>query len=79
MFSISTMASSTRMPTTSVIARREMVFSENPSRSITKKVGMIDRGSATSVTTVARQSRRKIITTRIVSAAPSRRVFSAVS
>ena len=47
MFSISTIASSTRMPVTSVIASRLTRFSEKPIASIAQKVGMIDSGSAT--------------------------------
>ena len=50
MFSISTMASSTRMPVTSVIASRLTRLSEKPIASIAQKVGMIDSGSAIAVT-----------------------------
>src|SRR5208337_3050803 len=53
MFSISTIASSTRMPVTSVIASRVTRFREKPIASIAQKVGMIDSGSATAVTMVA--------------------------
>ena len=63
MFSISTMASSTRMPVTSVIASRLTRLSEKPIASIAQKVGMIDSGSASAVTMVARMSRRKTSTT----------------
>ncbi len=71
MFSISTIASSTRMPVTSVIASRLTRFSEKPIASIAQKVGMIDSGSATAVTMVARMSRRKMNTTTTASSAPS--------
>ena len=70
-FSISTMASSTRMPVTSVIASRLMPFSVKPSHDMTKKVGMIDKGSATAAIIVARQFRRNRNTTITASAAPS--------
>ena len=63
MFSISTMASSTRMPTTSVMPSRLTRFSEKPIMSIAQKVGMTDSGSAIAETSVARMSRRKISTT----------------
>ena len=46
MFSISTMASSTRMPTTSVMPSRLTRLSEKPIMSSAQKVGMIDSGSA---------------------------------
>ncbi len=71
MFSISTIASSTRMPVTSVIASRLTRFSEKPIASIAQKVGMIDSGSASAVTMVARKSRRKTNTTTMASSAPS--------
>ncbi len=71
MFSISTMASSTRMPVTSVIASRLTRLSEKPIACIAQKVGMTESGSATAVTTVARMSRKKTNTTRTASSAPS--------
>ena len=71
MFSISTIASSTRMPVTSVIASRLTRLSEKPIASIAQKVGMIDRGSATAVMMVARISRRNTNTTTTASSAPS--------
>ena len=71
MFSISTIASSTRMPVTSVIASRVTRFSEKPSASIAQKVGMTESGSASAVTIVALMSRRKMKTTTTASAAPS--------
>ena len=71
MFSISTIASSTRMPVTSVIASRLMKLKVKPIRSIAAKAGMIDSGSATAASSVARQSRRKRNTTSVASAAPS--------
>ena len=71
MFSISTIASSTRMPVTSVIASRLTRLSEKPIASIAQKVGMTESGSATAVTRVARKSRRKTNTTTTASSAPS--------
>ena len=71
MFSISTIASSTRMPVTSVMASRLTRLSEKPIASIAQKVGMIDSGNATAVTRVARRSRKKTNTTTIASSAPS--------
>src|SRR5262245_19033164 len=46
-FSISTIASSTRMPVLSVIARKLTRLSEKPSRSITQNAGKIDSGNDT--------------------------------
>ncbi len=46
MFSISTMASSTRIPITRVRASRVTMFSEKPPSSITKKVGISEIGTA---------------------------------
>ena len=63
MFSISTMASSTRMPMTSVSASRVTMLSEKPSSAMTAKVGISDSGMATAVISVARQSRRNRNTT----------------
>ena len=63
MFSISTMASSTRMPVTSVMPSRLTRLSEKPISSIAQKVGMADSGSAMAVISVARQLRRKMNTT----------------
>ncbi len=79
MFSISTMASSTRMPVTSVSASRLTRLSEKPITSTRKKVGMIDSGSATAAIMVARMSRRKRNTTMIASTAPSIRLCIALS
>jgi len=71
MFSLSTIASSTRMPTTSDSASSVTTLSVKPSRYIAAKVGMIDSGSATAATKVARQSRRKNQTTITARTAPS--------
>ncbi len=71
MFSISTIASSTRIPVTSVIASRLTRLSEKPIASIAQKVGMTDSGSAMAVMSVARQSRRKMNTTTMARSAPS--------
>ena len=77
MFSISTMASSTRMPVTSVMASRLTALSEKPSMPMIQKVGMADSGSAMPDTTVARTSRRNSITTRMARTAPSTSVSMA--
>ena len=71
MFSISTIASSTRMPVTSVIARRLTKLSENPISSMAANAGITDSGSATADSSVARQSRRNRNTTSVASTAPS--------
>ena len=71
MFSISTIASSTRMPTTSDSDSKVTPFSVKPNRYIAPNAGMIDSGSAVAATSVARQSRRNRKTTSTASAAPS--------
>ena len=71
MFSISTMASSTRMPTTSDSDSSVTTLSVKPIRYIAPKVGMIDSGSAVADTSVARQSRRNSQTTSTARSAPS--------
>ena len=58
MFSISTMASSTRMPVTSVMPSRLTRLSEKPSSSIAQKVGIAESGRAIAAISVARQLRR---------------------
>jgi hypothetical protein len=63
MFSISTMASSTRMPTTSDSEISVTPLSVKPRRYIAAKVGMAASGSAAAATSVARQSRRNSHTT----------------
>ncbi len=79
MFSISTMASSTRIPVDSVIARKETRFSEKPSRSIAQNAGKIDNGSEIAAMMVARMSRRNNSTTTTARIAPSNRVEIAAS
>ena len=71
MFSISTMASSTRMPTTSDRLSSVTTLTEKPSHHMPMKAGTTDSGSATAATKVARQSRRKNHTTSTASRAPS--------
>jgi hypothetical protein len=71
MFSISTMASSTRMPTTSDSDNAVTTLKVKPIRYITAKVGIADSGSAVAETKVARQSRRKSQTTMTARMAPS--------
>ena len=71
MFSTSTMASSTRMPTTSDSASSVITLMEKPSHCMPMKAGMTDSGSATAETNVARQSRKNSHTTTTASSAPS--------
>ena len=72
MFSISTMASSTRMPTTRLMDSSVTTLSVKPkTKCITAKAGMMDSGSAVAATSVARQSRRKNHTTTTARMAPS--------
>ncbi len=75
MFSISTMASSTRMPVTMVMASRLTRLSEKPAASSAQNAGMIDSGSAIAAMMVARRSRRKMNTTMMARTAPSISVF----
>ncbi len=71
MFSISTIASSTRMPTTRLRLSSVTTLSVKPIRYIAPKVGITDSGSAVAATKVARQSRRNNQTTSTASSAPS--------
>jgi hypothetical protein len=71
MFSTSTMASSTRMPTTTARASSVTRFRLKPSQNIAAKVGMIESGSATAAMNVARRSRRNHHTTMTARSAPS--------
>jgi hypothetical protein len=71
MFSISTIASSTRMPMTRVRPSSVTVFRLKPLRLMKAKVGISETGMATAVTAVARQSRRNSHTTSAARAMPS--------
>ena len=71
MFSISTIASSTRTPATRPSASSDIVLSVKPIRLISQKVGIEDSGIAIAETIVARQSRRKKNTTITARTAPS--------
>ena len=71
MFSISTIASSTNNPITTLSASKVIMLRLKPSHAITAKVGMMDSGSAMADTQVARQSRRNQNTTASASSAPS--------
>ena len=71
MFSISTMASSTRMPITRVSPSSVTMFRLNPITSMKKKVGISETGMAMAVISVARQSRRNTNTTSAASSMPS--------
>ena len=77
MFWISTMASSTRMPVTRVMASRLTKLSEKPMICMAANVGMTDNGSATAASRVARQLRRNSRTTMVASTAPSTRLVIA--
>ncbi|MNE83779.1 hypothetical protein D3C77_193260 [compost metagenome] len=71
MFSISTMASSTRMPIVSDRASSVTTFSDWSIGPRMAKVGISDIGMAVAAISVARQSRRKMNTTITARAAPS--------
>ena len=71
MFSISTIASSTRMPTTSAIDKSVTVFSVKPNRWMPRNAGITDSGRAAALISVARQSRRNAHTTITASRPPS--------
>jgi len=71
MFSISTIASSTRMPTTSDNDSKVTMLSVNPIKCIAANAGMIDSGSATAAIAVARQSLKQRKTTTTARNAPS--------
>ena len=77
MFSISTMASSTRMPMTRVKASSVTTFRLKPSTAMNRKVGTSETGMAMAVMTVERQSRRNSQTTseaRVMPSSMARRV-----
>ncbi|MNT06645.1 hypothetical protein D3C72_1413220 [compost metagenome] len=59
------------MPTTSDIASSVITLMEKPKRCMPMNAGMIDSGSATAETNVARQSRKNSHTTSTASSAPS--------
>ncbi|MNW02320.1 hypothetical protein D3C71_1980860 [compost metagenome] len=65
------MASSTRMPITSVSASSVIMLRLKPSSDMTAKVGTSEMGIATAAMAVARQSRRKTSTTRAARNMPS--------
>ena len=71
MFSISTMASSTRMPTTSDSDSSVTMLMEKPRACIAANAGITDNGKAVAETRVARQSRRNSQTTITARTAPS--------
>ena len=73
MFSTSTMASSTSIPTTRARARSEMMFRVNPAKYMTINAGMMERGRAVAEMTVALKSLKKNQTTTTASMPPSRR------
>ena len=76
MFSISTIASSTRMPIVSDRASRVTTFSDWSSGPRMAKVGISDIGMAMAAMKVARQSRRKMKTMMTASTAPNSRASS---
>ena len=71
MFSTSTMASSTRMPTTSESASSVRMLIVKPKYCMPTKAGIIDSGSATAEISVARAECRNSQTTTTASSAPS--------
>ena len=71
MFSISTIASSTRTPATKPIAIVDMKLSVIPSMLMNQKAGIADIGMASAEIAVARMSRRKRRTTKTARTAPS--------
>jgi hypothetical protein len=79
MFSISTIASSTRMPVLSVMASKLIMFREKPRTSMTQNAGKMDSGSVIVAITVALRSRRNRKTTSTARAAPSQSVSIAAS
>ena len=70
-FSTSTMASSTKMPTTNDKANKLMTLIEKPKYHMPMKAGNTDKGKATADTNVARKSRKNNHTTSTASKAPS--------
>ena len=72
MFSTTTIASSTTMPTASTSPNRVRLFSVNPNIAITKNVPISEIGIATSGINAARQVCRKMITTMTTSRIASR-------
>ncbi len=70
MFSISTMASSTRMPITRARPNSDILLSVKPAHCMTAKEGITERGMAIAVKVVARKSLRKTKTTNTASSAP---------
>ena len=79
MFSISTIASSTRMPVLSVIASRLMRLSEKPEMSIAQNDGKIDNGSVRAGDDGGANVAQEGSTMMAASAAPSNRVWIAAS
>ena len=71
MFSISTMASSTSTPVTSVMPSKLTRLSEKPIKLIAQNVGIAANGKATAQMRVARRFRRNSSTTSTASTAPS--------
>ena len=71
MFSTSTMASSTKIPTTSDKASKVTTLMENPRAHMPMKAGNTDKGKATADTNVARMSRKNSHTTITANKAPS--------
>ena len=71
MFSTSTIASSTKIPTTRDKANKLMTLMEKPRYHMPMNAGMTDKGSATADTKVARRSRKNNHTTNTAKMAPS--------
>ena len=71
MFSTSTIASSTKIPTTNDSASKLMTLMEKPRYHMPMNAGMTDKGRATAETNVARKSRKNNQTTSTANKAPS--------
>ena len=75
MFSSTTIESSTRMPTQSVMPISDIMLKVKPARYMTKNVAMSEVGIAIMTAAVERQPRRKKKSTRPVVMSPSMSVF----
>lgn len=75
MFSSTTIESSTRMPTQSVMPIKDIMLNVKPARYMTKNVDMSDVGIAIMTAAVERQPRRNRKSTRPVVMRPSMSVF----
>ena len=70
MFSSTTMAASTTMPTANAMPASEITLIERPSAAMATKEPITDTGIASDTTSVACHDRRKMNSTRAASAPP---------